>query len=154
MSQGIQERNLPVAESIGEGDKVRIVTAAGNSKNIDASLIGGGIGTLAVNIIDHDPASKASLLKSSSSVTPVDPTTQKVWLDKTYNEIYSAIQNNIFVPAFLYEEVNGNLGYEIFHVESIGATTEGCFLSLSTSMFASGFFTSDPNSYPYFDPNQ
>jgi len=33
----IMERNLPVAESIGEGDKVRIVTAAGNSKNVDKS---------------------------------------------------------------------------------------------------------------------
>ena len=42
MSQGIMERNLPIAESIGEGDKVRIVTAAGNSKNVDASQIGGG----------------------------------------------------------------------------------------------------------------
>ena len=42
MSQGIMERNLPVAESIGEGDKVRIVTSAGNSKNIDASQIVGG----------------------------------------------------------------------------------------------------------------
>lgn len=42
MSSGIMERNLPVAESLGSGDKVRIVTSAGNSKQIDASEIGGG----------------------------------------------------------------------------------------------------------------
>ena len=41
MSSGIMERNLPVAESLGEGDKVRIVTSAGNSKQVDASQIGG-----------------------------------------------------------------------------------------------------------------
>ena len=152
MSQGIMERNLPVAESLGSGDKVRIVTSAGNSKQIDASQIGGG-GVLVVNIVDHDPASKASLLKASSA-TPVDPSTQKVWLDKTYNEIYSAIQNNVFVPVFCYAEVNGNVGYETYYVSDIGEMTEGCFVGLPSPLFASGFFTSDPNSYPYFDPNQ
>ena len=39
---GIKEKNLPIAEAINDGDKVRIVTADGESKNIDASLIGGG----------------------------------------------------------------------------------------------------------------
>ena len=39
---GIKEKNLPVAESLGNGDKIRIVTAAGNSKQIDAGAIGGG----------------------------------------------------------------------------------------------------------------
>ena len=39
----IMEKNLPVAESLESGDKVRIVTSAGNSKQIDASAIGGGI---------------------------------------------------------------------------------------------------------------
>lgn len=38
----IMEKNLPIAESLGEGDKVRIVTSEGNSKQIDAGQIGGG----------------------------------------------------------------------------------------------------------------
>lgn len=38
----IMEKNLPIAESLGEGDKLRIVTSEGNSKQIDASQIGGG----------------------------------------------------------------------------------------------------------------
>lgn len=42
MSQGIMEKNLPVADSIQSGDKIRIVTSAGNSKQVDASQIGGG----------------------------------------------------------------------------------------------------------------
>ena len=74
MSNGIMERNLPVAESIGEGDKVRIVTAAGNSKNIDASEIGGG---------------------GSSQPLMVHLTTEDALLftfDKTFGEIYDAIQ--------------------------------------------------------------
>ena len=39
---GIKEMNLPVATELNEGDMVRIVTGGGNSKQIDASAIGGG----------------------------------------------------------------------------------------------------------------
>lgn len=46
MSSGIMEKNLPVADSLGSGDKVRIVTSAGNSKQIDASQIGGVVCSL------------------------------------------------------------------------------------------------------------
>lgn len=42
----IKENSLPIAESLNEGDKVRIVTNEGNSKQIDASEIGGGIKNL------------------------------------------------------------------------------------------------------------
>ena len=80
MSQGIMERNLPVADSIGEGDKVRIVTSAGNSKNIYASLIGSGI--LKVNIIEGS---------------------DDLSLDKSYNEIISAFDAGIF-PVFIYND--------------------------------------------------
>lgn len=38
----IRENQLPIAESLAEGDKIRIVTSDGNSKSIDASAIGGG----------------------------------------------------------------------------------------------------------------
>lgn len=44
----VKEMNLPVAESLGEGDKVRIVTEEGNSKQIDASQIGGGGGNVLI----------------------------------------------------------------------------------------------------------
>ena len=38
---GIKEMNLPVATGINEGDMLRMVTSNGESKNIDASAIGG-----------------------------------------------------------------------------------------------------------------
>ena len=49
MSSGIMEKNLPVATELGEGDMVRIVTGGGNSKQIDASAIGGGGGAFVIN---------------------------------------------------------------------------------------------------------
>ena len=39
---GIKEKDLPIAENVANGDKLRMVTANGESKNIDASKIGGG----------------------------------------------------------------------------------------------------------------
>lgn len=39
---GIKERNLPIAESLGSGDKLRIVTSEGESKQIGADSVGGG----------------------------------------------------------------------------------------------------------------
>lgn len=38
---GIKENQLPVAESLGEGDMVRIVDSEGHSKQIDKDEIGG-----------------------------------------------------------------------------------------------------------------
>lgn len=38
---GFNESNLPIAESLGSGDKLRIVTADGASKQIGANSIGG-----------------------------------------------------------------------------------------------------------------
>ena len=72
MSQGIMEKNLPVAESIQSGDKIRIVTSAGNSKQVDASQIGGG-GALKVTI--------------TSEVVGSDVVFST---DKTYNQIANA----------------------------------------------------------------
>ena len=72
MSNGIMEKNLPVAESLGSGDKVRIVTSAGNSKQIDPSQIGGG-----------------GYFKVTTDYTSA-PGTDDPTLDKTYNEIKSA----------------------------------------------------------------
>ena len=81
MSQGIQERNLPVAESLGEGDKVRIVTSVGNSKNVDASLIGGG-----------------------GMVVTASMSGDHLILDKTYEQLRSALANGI--PIILYDAEN------------------------------------------------
>lgn len=85
MSSGIMERNLPVAESLGSGDKVRIVTAAGNSKNIDASEIGGG-GVLLINAVYSN-----------------DDTT----LDKTWKEIHDAYMSGIHCLVYNFSEVHG-----------------------------------------------
>lgn len=73
MSQGIMEKNLPVAESIQSGDKIRIVTSAGNSKQVDASQIGGGGGALKVTITSEE--TNDGTLYST---------------DKTYNQIANA----------------------------------------------------------------
>lgn len=40
---GIKESNLPIAESLGSGDKLRIVTSEGESKQIGADVVGGGV---------------------------------------------------------------------------------------------------------------
>lgn len=71
MSNGIMEKNLPVAESLGSGDKVRIVTSAGNSKQIDAGSIGGALKVTATLEYDGDTVTGGSL-------------------DKTYREIENA----------------------------------------------------------------
>lgn len=76
MSNGIMEKDLPVAESIGEGDKVRIVTSAGNSKNVDASQIGGG--AVFVNVI-------------------YDQSQELYRLDKTWGDVYRYIQQGMLV---------------------------------------------------------
>lgn len=39
---GIKEKDLQTVESLSNGDKVRIVTSEGNSRNVDAGAIGGG----------------------------------------------------------------------------------------------------------------
>ena len=91
MSQGIQERNLPVAESIGEGDKVRIVTSAGNSKNIDASQIGGG-GNLVL----------------TETIEELDANFTRHTLSATYNEMMNVIRNGGSVRAVV-ESTNGGI---------------------------------------------
>lgn len=78
MSQGIMEKNLPVAESIQSGDKIRIVTSAGNSKQVDASAVGGA---LKVTITSEEVA---------------DGTLYST--DKTYNQIANA-ESVMFVMA-------------------------------------------------------
>ena len=39
---GIKEKDLPTAETLNNGDMIRIVTADGESKQIDASVFSGG----------------------------------------------------------------------------------------------------------------
>ena len=39
---GILEKNLPIAESISEGDMLRMISSDGESKQISADAIGGG----------------------------------------------------------------------------------------------------------------
>ena len=73
---GIKEKNLPVADSIQSGDKIRIVTSAGNSKQIDASAVGGGCCPLLISYTEEE----------------VDHGTLYT-LNRTYNEIDEAIQS-------------------------------------------------------------
>ena len=83
----IMEKNLPIAESIGEGDKVRIVTAQGSSKNIDASQIGGGgVSLFVVNRLFSEQL-------------------DNYILDKTWNEIVNAINDNK-IPILLSPETD------------------------------------------------
>lgn len=37
----IKESELQTIESLSEGDKLRVVTSEGNSRNIDANAVGG-----------------------------------------------------------------------------------------------------------------
>lgn len=94
MSQGIMEKNLPVAESIQSGDKIRIVTSAGNSKQVDASAVGGG-GALKVTITSEEDGS--NIVYST---------------DKTYNQIANA-ESLLFVGAFSDQFGSGYSTYEL-----------------------------------------
>lgn len=111
MSSGIMERNLPVAESLGSGDKVRIVTSAGNSKQIDASQIGGGGGMLIAEVT----AGKS---------------------DKTYNEIVSAIQNGIipFMVDFDAEEDIYYISHATSYMDYEGTYTVELLSDYNSSM--------------------
>ena len=89
MSNGIMEKNLPVAESLGSGDKVRIVTSAGNSKQIDASQIGWGSMVL---------------------------TLAQDGIEESYNDILSAVNSGI-IPVVIIP--NGNGGVRVGTVVSL-----------------------------------
>lgn len=79
----IMEKNLPIAESLGEGDMVRIVTG-GNSKQIDANKVGGPL------IVTYTESS--------------DPEDSDGWeCDHTMDEIADAIRSGMRVVA-RYEE--------------------------------------------------
>lgn len=69
----VMEKNLPIAESLGEGDKLRIVTSEGNSKNVPASVVGGGdVFVVTVTTDSEDQNTK--------------------YFDKSALEIYNAIE--------------------------------------------------------------
>lgn len=94
MSQGIQERNLPVADSIGEGDKVRIVTAQGNSKNVDASQIGGGGNLVLTETIEE--------IQTRATTTQYLHT-----LSATYNEMVETMQSGGLLTVIKEDEIGG-----------------------------------------------
>lgn len=83
---GIMEKNLPVAESLGEGDKVRIVTSEGNSKQIDASKVGKDIEVITIT-------------QNGDTVTS----------DTHYNDIYSMITAGKLVFAHLLNNTGGSM---------------------------------------------
>lgn len=69
----IMEKNLPIAESLGEGDKLRVVTSEGNSKNVPVSAVGGGdVFVVTVTTDSEDQNTK--------------------YFDKSASEIYNAIE--------------------------------------------------------------
>ncbi len=75
----IKEKDLQTIESLSDGDKLRVVTSEGNSRNIPASAIGdsGNGGIFIINTIGYD-----------------DEEFTIEGADKTFEEITSAISNN------------------------------------------------------------
>ena len=99
MSSGIMEKNLPVATELGEGDMVRIVTGGGNSKQIDASAIGGG-GCGCCNIVISQTVEEIPTKASS--------TTYLHTLNVTYKDIIDVVLNGCRVVLVgEYEEQGG-----------------------------------------------
>lgn len=123
MSSGIMERNLPVAESLGEGDMVRIVTSAGNSKQIDASEIGGGGGVL---IITEE----------------YDAGTDVGTLDKTWKEIHDAFISGI--PCILYYPDGDD--YTYIKIDKISYVQSNCPYSVSAGEYI--YSTETETGYP------
>lgn len=68
----IRENQLPIAESLAEGDKVRIVTSDGDSKSIDAGSVGGGVLVIGVDL-------------------------ENGYLKKTWKEIYDNVVDGVIV---------------------------------------------------------
>lgn len=75
----IKEKDLQTIESLSDGDKLRVVTSEGNSRNVPASAIGGGNsnGIFIINTIGYD-----------------DDGFTIEGADKTFEEITNAINNN------------------------------------------------------------
>lgn len=99
---GIMEKDLPVAESLGSGDKVRIVTSGGNSKQIDAGEIGGGGGG------------------SGTLVCVYDEETSNI--DKSYNDLQTALGNGI-IPIIVYEHLYLFICNHVYEIIESGVGT-------------------------------
>ncbi len=83
----IMERNLPVAESLGEGDKVRIVTGGGNSKSIDADAFGCGFVLVRMTYVDDNTFTS----------------------DKTHSEISALLESGVPVIATWNSKIGDNI---------------------------------------------
>ena len=90
---GIKESNLPIAESLGSGDKLRIVTSEGESKQIGAESVGGEAYIVAFH---------------------KDPNTQEWSTDRTFAEVFQAIQEKKYVVGI---EI-GTLDYDLSQHEA------------------------------------
>lgn len=99
---GIKEQNLPVATELNEGDKVRIVTSGGNSKQIDASAIGGG-GVFIVNkYYDPDDPGVSYLNKTFGEIKQAFLSGQTVFLleDGTSEDPQSFSCSSLYKVSF------------------------------------------------------
>ena len=131
---GIKEKNLQEIENLSVGDKFRVVTAEGNSRNIDSSKIGGGGGS--VFLITGEESG------------------EDVVLNKTWQEIHDAFVAHI--PCYIsytYAETSGGetltYTYEDMVVsvcsEYDSNTDTNAYIIRSENSF---IVEIDPNGYP------
>lgn len=78
---GVKEKDLQTVESLSAGDKIRIVTGGGNSKNVDAGKTGGKI-----------------IIHAEGRHDPTPGTSEDITLDLTFSEIVSLVQAG-FTPV-------------------------------------------------------
>ena len=71
---GIKEKDLQTLENLSDGDKLRVVTEEGNSRNIPANVVGGGgicIETEFINAGAYDKYCKSTEVTWEEAVTAV-----------------------------------------------------------------------------------
>lgn len=132
----IKEKDLQTINSLSDGDKLRVVTSEGNSRNIDAGTVGN---SLIINVSNEN---------------------YRFILNKTFNEIDSALKSGkLCVVIFDFDEIldyfsNG------YHVTGIVTGTyidvepnSACYVILSGVDSASRFYVTDNTSlddYPRY----
>lgn len=117
---GIKESNLPIAESLGSGDKLRIVTSDGESKQIGADSVG----------------MVAKLYKVYSQEFP-----QGQWVcTKTYAEMQEYLSNGGANLILQLDDSNGR-GMEVHNLYPSRYNNDGT----ASSIIFSGIYASQQN---------
>lgn len=87
----IKENELPIAESLGDGDTLRIVDANGASKRVGADGVGGGV------LIESTNETPMTL--------PITPSQLEEYLSKGLSMVFHNNRDNVYDNSFTYQPI-------------------------------------------------